>query len=69
MNNYEKIKQMTVEQMAKFLKKHFDEYGEHFGCYSCTNYETHHYPDDCGKCEYLKCGGNIKKWLLQEVEE
>lgn len=67
--NYERIKNMTVEEMAEFLKENFDEYEETFGCYSCIDYKTHHYPDDCGDCEYLKCGGDIKIWLQTESEE
>lgn len=66
--NYERIKNMTLDEMAEYFKEHFDEYGEHFGCFSCINYNTHHYPDDCGNCEYLNCGGDIKQWLLSEVD-
>lgn len=71
MNNYERIKQMTIDEMAEFLRKNFDEYEEHFGCADCTSYETHHYPSECEEeqCYWLKIGCSIKKWLLSEVEE
>lgn len=70
MNNFEKIKNMTLDEMAEFFKEQFDEYEEHFGCYSCINYGTHHHnPQECGDCEYYNCGGNIKQWLQQESEE
>lgn len=72
--NYERIKAMSVEEMAEFLQKTFDENKENFGCYGCMHYETHHYPDDCktrenGKpCYWLSIEGNIKKWLKSEAD-
>ena len=70
MNNFEKIKNMTLDEMAEFLQKQFDEFEEHFGCYSCINYNTHHYNEkECKDCEYWECGGSIKQWLQQESEE
>lgn len=69
MNNFEKIKSMTLDEMAEFLIVQFDQFEEHFGCYSCINYGTHHHnPQECGDCEYYTCGGNIKQWLQQESE-
>lgn len=73
--NFERIKNMTVEEMAEFLQKNFDKYKERFGCYSCIDYGTHHYPEDCETCEngkpcyWLPIGGSIKKWLESESEE
>ena len=58
MNNYEKIKQMTIEEMA-----------EHFlnirnTCITCVAFlET------CNGDSENDCIDNIKQWLLQEVEE
>lgn len=65
MNNIERIKSMSLEEMAEC----FEELGlddETFGCATCTSYGTHHYPDDCGNCEYLKCECDIKQWLKQQ---
>ena len=69
MKNIDKIHQMTANELAKFLQETFDPDEECFGCYSCTNYETHHYPKDCGDCYWLNIGGSIPKWLEKEVEE
>lgn len=66
--NYEKIKNMTIEEMAKFLQKNFDQNEESFGCYSCIDYQTHHYPKDCQACYWLTIGGSIEKWLQSESE-
>lgn len=55
MNNYEKIKQMTVEEMAEFLFNNA-------ACGFCI-YEF----DECN--EAIGCVEGIKQWLLQEVEE
>lgn len=53
MNNYEKIKQMTVEQMANWLCSFTD-------CPCCDFYS----PSD-----ELGCMDRLIEWLLQEVEE
>lgn len=66
--NHEKIKNMSVEEMAEHFQKLFDPYKERFGCLSCIDYGTHHHPDDCGDCYWLTIGGNILKYLQQEVE-
>lgn len=58
MTNYERIKQMTVEEMA-----------EHYlnirnTCITCVAFlET------CNGESENDCIDNIKQWLLQEVEE
>lgn len=55
MNNFEKIKQMTVEEMAEFLDKASEEC-----CYICNfNFDTCKLDADCQ--------GNIKQWLLSEA--
>lgn len=55
MNNYEKIKQMKVDEMANFLSNRA-------ACGFCI-YEF----DECN--EAIRCVEGIKQWLLQEVEE
>lgn len=68
--NFEKIKNMTVEEMAEYFHEVFDENKEHFGCLSCINYNTHHHNyTECKNCEYWNCGGDIKQWLQLESEE
>ena len=59
MNNFEKIKQMSVDEMAEFLCKHHD-------CARlCAFYE------DINSCleVYKDCKEGIKQYLLQEVED
>ena len=59
-NNYERIKQMSVEDMAEFLSDF--ESMEEIG-HNCPDNEN---KDDCIApfCEY-----GIKQWLLSEVQE
>lgn len=68
--NYEKIKAMSIEEMAKYFQTVFDPNKDNFGCLTCTDYGTHHYPNDCigSECRWLTIGGDIKKWLQQEAE-
>ena len=58
MTNYERIKSMSVEEMAEFIEK----MTEHLEiCTRCPAYKM---------CDtHIKCGENIKQWLLQEVSE
>lgn len=59
MNNYEKIKNMSVDEMAEF-------YRDNFGCelsYCPCEWSNEH--EDCGD----DCYGAIKSWLLKEYEE
>lgn len=58
MNNFEKIKQMTVDEMAEMLREFQDN-----PVYLCT------FVSPCDKCSYADCLTNTKQWLLQEVEE
>ena len=55
MNNFEKIKQMNIDEMAKFISSETTtcKYGD---CYDCE-------VDTDG------CINGIKKWLESEVEE
>ena len=62
MNNYNKIKQMSVDEMARFLTR--------LHCQECC------YQDDWRKCIQVGCwcheNNNYQSysdWLLQEVEE
>lgn len=57
MNNYEKIKQMTVDQFAKFLATKKPR-----ACCLCSGQEM-------GCLRMIDCKQGIKQWLLQEVEE
>ena len=57
MTNYEKIKAMSVEELADLL-----DYGE---CHCCAYYKTNS-PVDCLDCV---CKDGVKKWLESEVEE
>ena len=59
MNYFEKIKQMTVDEMAEFLSKQ-----DNFKCL-CAFYEDNNTCLDM----YKDCKDGIKQWLLQEVEE
>ena len=58
MNNYEKIKQMTVEEMAKWLDCISEE---------CSDMCVASY--DLSICNSQFCINNIKQWLLQEVKD
>jgi wobble nucleotide-excising tRNase len=59
MNNFEKIKQMTVEEMANWLDNVSEECSDM--CIASL--------DDSIMCYPSNCRDNIKQWLLQEVEE
>lgn len=54
MTNYEKIKGMSIEEMAVFLNVS--------DCYRCA-----FYTEECGHCT-TDCEEGIKKWLRQKVE-
>lgn len=53
MNNYEKIKNMSVDEIAKWITTMVN-----FDCHDCNNTE---------KCD--ECFEMNKQWLLAEVEE
>ena len=76
MTNYERITNMSVEEMAKFLKSMVDDNETHeVACYGCINYGTHHSdPQNKGtnlyECEGCYCEGighDLVKWLNLEV--
>lgn len=54
MNNFKKIKKMTVDEMAKYLSNRA-------GCCFCIYEFT-----ECN--EAVGCVEGIKRWLLQEVQ-
>lgn len=56
MNNFEKIKNMTLDEMAKFLFKRTD-------CQECLA--------DTDYCNYsvTRCLKTLKQWLQQEASE
>lgn len=54
MNNYEKIKTMTLDEMASFL--------DESPCLHCIDYKNN------GKYCIRKCKQRIKQWLQQESE-
>ena len=59
MTNYEKIKSMSVNEMAEFLDDNFT-----FSCETC------HHGDNCVVLEYSdECRKALKKWLKAESEE
>lgn len=57
MTNYDRIKSMSAEEMAEFMER----VTEHLEtCTCCPAYKM---------CDaHIKCGENIKQWLLQEVD-
>lgn len=79
--NFDKIKSMTVEEIAEFIKNMIDEDEIHgIGCYQCIYYGTHHtdksnigteheYLYECKNCENEGIGLDTKKWLKSEVIE
>jgi hypothetical protein len=76
--NFERIKDMSIEEMAAFLKSMVDDNETHkVGCYGCINYGTHHSDPqnkenglyECEGCYCEGVGHDLVKWLEREVEE
>ena len=73
-NNFDRIRNMSVEEMAEFMRKMLD-------CVSCQNkMMNNNNPFGKEKCndidyfkmcegDYTKCIAVCKQWLLQEVSE
>ena len=61
MNNYERIKSMSLEYMARFW---FDDYSNHGGCRFCPAFKGKD-ENNCSICNG-KCTENMEQWLLQE---
>ncbi len=59
MNNFEKIKQMTVDEMADMLADIQNE-NDYFCCETGCRSKS---------CMFSVCVEGIKQWLLQEVEQ
>jgi hypothetical protein len=64
MNKYEKIKQMTVEEMADLI---LDFTNDEYTCSYCKFYDD--YLTTGVECNPDKCKEGVEQWLLQEVEE
>lgn len=76
MTNYEKIKNMDINELADFLTSMLDGENQHeVGCYDCMNYGTHHadisYKEyglyECEGCPNEGIGLDIVRWLEKEV--
>lgn len=68
MTNADKIRNMSDEELADFLDKISNDERKDWspiGCNTCCNYNTHHYPDDCGDCEWKD---GILNWLTKRSE-
>ena len=63
MNNYEKIKQMSVDEMAEWFLKNL----EPLKCEFCKEWSAK--SGDYVYCLHDDCEDGIKQYLLQEVEE
>lgn len=72
MNNYEKIKQMSIEEMAKFIDELTNS-----GEYTCGYCIYDYIDEELEECHSDKLGGctdkirttGIKQWLESEVED
>jgi hypothetical protein len=66
MNNFEKIKQMSFDEILDFLNKITDSTGVCSYCKFYNNFLK-------GDLSVLRCGhicrDGVEQWLLQEVEE
>ena len=63
MNNYEKIKSMSVDEMAEWISK--------TDCSNTCVYHTEYdrIYENLEGCTGMICTDGIKQWLLAEVEE
>ena len=76
MTNYERIKNMNIEEMEKFLKSMVDENETHgVACYGCIIMTHHSDPKnkgtnlyECGGCSCEGIGHDLVKWLKSEVD-
>lgn len=57
MNNYEKIKQMSLDEMAEYYATHLPKC-----CWMCTGMKN-------GCLREISCVSGIKQWLQEESEE
>ena len=78
MTNADRIRNMSDEELAEFIRSMVDESSSHnVACYGCINYGTHHsdpankgtYLYECDGCENEGIGLDVLKWLQQPAEE
>lgn len=78
MTNFERIKAMSVEEMAEFLKSMVDDNETHeVACYGCVFYGCHHSDPqykgtglyECEGCSSEGIGLDLIKWLESEAAE
>lgn len=66
LTNGDRIRSMSDEELFDWLEKQINDEREDWetlGCYGCVYYKTHHYPDDCGNCEWID---GLLSWLKRE---
>lgn len=77
MTNYERIKNMSIDEMAGFLKSLVDDNSnECIACYRCSAYGTHHSDPqykgtnlyECEDCSNEGIGLDLIKYLESEAE-
>lgn len=68
MTNFEKIKNMSVDEMAELIGG--DEAEETLLCAACRHEYCKHFRDDglCPAVGHNKCVPAVKKWLESEVK-
>lgn len=66
MTNFEKIKQMSVENMAEML---LDESEKHFTYCNHCSHQSFYAPHCTSSNLRIDCIHAVKKWLESEVEE
>lgn len=64
MNNYERIKQMTIGEMADLI---LDFTNDEYTCGYCKFYEE--YLTTGVECNTDKCIEGVVRWLLQEAKD
>lgn len=78
MTNADRIRAMSDEKLAEFIRSMVDESNSHnVACYGCINYGTHHsdpankgtYLYECDGCENEGIGLDLLMWLQQPAEE
>lgn len=75
--NADRIRSMSDEELAEFIRSMVDESNSHnVACYGCINYGTHHsdpankgtYLYECDGCENEGIGLDVLMWLKQPAE-
>ena len=59
---------MSDEELSEWLDKisNQDKKGwSPIGCHNCADYRTHHYPNDCGNCEWKD---GIEGWVKSDFK-